>query len=133
MNKPVNFELAKLLQEKNFDEECTNYFDSNEELNFHIGYKGDVWKNSEIGNGLPYLKNDTFPCFSAPTIAEVIMWLYEKYGIWIEVYMDDDTTFGYLISKVTIVGRVDFPLQRGFNSPTKAYEVGIEWILKNRI
>ena len=67
-----------------------------------------------------------------PTIADVVMWLYEKYEIWISVqpnepYVDDDwcfTIFKNLKNNISL---------EGYNSPTEAYEAAIEYALKKSI
>ncbi len=64
MNTPVTFEIAKLLKEKGFDNE------------------GDLLYDSEFPSLQP-TKPDIY--YDAPTISEVVMWLYEKHGIWINV------------------------------------------------
>lgn len=66
---------------------------------------------------------------SYPTIAEVVMWLYEKYMIWISVDPENDTnTWFHTIShgkSTTVFGN--------YSSPTEAYEAGIEHILTDLI
>lgn len=54
------------------------------------------------------------------TIADVVMWLYEKHGIWVSVYsIDDSTIFRHCFSNID------------FNSPTEAYTAGIKYCLAN--
>ena len=107
MNTPVKFELAKLLKEKGFD--------------------------IKIDYGLSQILNNK----PAPTIAEVVMWLYEKHGIWIGV------------QPTSIVGKFQFrtyynnkgvmnqhwndSMSKQFNSPTEAYEAAITYCLNNLI
>lgn len=87
MNKEVNFEIAKLLEEK------------------------DVL---------------------APTIAEVVMWLYEKYGIWISVTKDWDV--GKCLGFESIIDTNDGIINtETYNSPTEAYEAAIKYVLENLI
>ena len=70
MNKSVNFEIAKLLKEKGINLLSSKLmYASNGKLTDSI-YDFDEW------------------CF-APTIAEVVMWLYEKHNIWIQVTVND--------------------------------------------
>ena len=118
MNTPISYELAKLLKEKGFNKPCRWYMkdgvtlsDSNETNDYLItGY------------------------YSAPTIAEVVMWLYENHGIWISVDMvfeEHQTGFWYCIreSKDT-----DHAITSDeYNTPTEAYEVAIQYCLKNLI
>lgn len=88
----------------------------------------------ELAKLLIQKEYDLHPDFkdSYPTITEVVMWLYEKHGIWIgvqpnEPYVDDDwcfTIFKDLKNNNSL---------EGYNSPTEAYEVAIEYTLKNLI
>lgn len=85
-----------------------------------------------------------------PTISDVVMWIYKKYGFWIEVskisgYLD---LFFYTITgsngfnfghKITVVEWDDDKCdEMGYNnkyenSPTEAYEAAIEYCLNNLI
>lgn len=157
LNKPVDFSTAKLLKEKGFDLECEDFYSKNgvltylkphreyehlhsysEQLVSYFDGKYD-WNSLDVDEGMIALKTAFSECdeyvnceCSAPTIAEVVMWLYEKYGIWIgvqpnEPYVDDDwcfTIFKDLKNNNSL---------EGYNSPTEAYEAGIEYILKNLI
>lgn len=138
MNTPVKFEIAKLLKEKGFEQkerpsyllvpfgECTQIGQDADKLGV-----GDI-----IGF---YLPNKTV---NAPTISEVVMWLYEKHGIWITVYTmdkwlpngnDREQLFDYSLKQMKL-GLIDIPKKpEEFNSPTEAYEAGIEYTLKNLI
>jgi hypothetical protein len=118
MNTPVNFEIAKLLKAKGFDE-ITNYNYS------------EVYGYIENINALKHSDgNNRF--VSAPTISEVVMWLYEKYGIWISVqpnepYVDNDwcfTIFKDFVKNTSL---------EGYDSQTEAYEAGIIYALNNLI
>lgn len=124
MNTPVSFEIAKLLKEKGFNEPCRFVHDNWNNIEDWYDIGREYHRNSEKNASVYY---------SAPTIAEVVMWMYERHGIWIEVYMDDDSTFGYMISKITDDGRLDYPLGRGFSTPIEGYEAGIDWYLKERL
>lgn len=118
MNTHVNFEIAKLLKEKGYDILTEHGYNSN-------GMYHQDGSHSINYNTTPYL--DLF-C-SAPTIAEVVMWLYEKHGIWISVDPDNDTdTWFYTIShnkSETVFGN--------YSGPIEAYEKGIEHVLNNLI
>jgi hypothetical protein len=109
MNTPVNFKLAKLLKEKGFDEVCQKWY----------SVEGGLYYQDEFDNNRGFIP--VCEC-EAPTIAEVVMWLYEKHGIWISVYrVDDSTIFRHCFSNVD------------FNTPTEAYEAAIEYTLNNLI
>lgn len=78
----------------------------------------------------------------APTITDVIMWLYEKHGIWICVYTmdkwlpngnDREQLFDYGIKQMKR-GLIDISKKpEEFNSPKEAYEAAIEYVLNNLI
>lgn len=115
MNTPVSFENAKLLKEKGFDIPTLKW------------YHRETKKLNT--NDLIFSMNKLTDNYSAPTIAEVVMWLYKKHGIWISVfkYKDHaaDLNDPYLFRN---------QFDRGdYDSPKKAYEAGIEFALKNLI
>ena len=143
MNTPVKFELAKLLKEKGFDMLTKKYYEHaltsqiDEETNDYVGTFG--WKKGETNiqsynfiNNHPNvdLSNENWYMCSAPTIAEVVMWLYEKHNIWISVDPENDKdTWFHTISynkSETIFGNYNT-----YNSPTEAYEAAIEYTLNN--
>lgn len=65
----------------------------------------------------------------SPTISDVIMWIYEKHGIWISVDPENDTdTWFHTIThgkSETVFGN--------YSSLTEAYEKGIEHVINNLI
>lgn len=120
MNTPITLQLAKLLKEKKYEnEDCENVYlgDFDEEfppLEMKVSTRNLRQRN--LGE---------FDCL-APTITEVVMWIYEKYGVWISVNLN----FKYQIEskKHGILHTKD-----EFNSPTEAYEAAIEYTLNNLI
>ena len=122
MNTPVSFEIAKLLKEKEFNIP---------QLYFYID--GDIsWKVDNTR-----CRNQIEGEYAAPTIAEVVMWLFDKHGIWIN---------GGLYSHLGNVSKFQFTIEsqksrstnsivqlniNPFNSPAEAYEAAIEYTLKN--
>jgi hypothetical protein len=152
MNTPVKFEIAKSLKEKGFDEECRYYYDTEfKERTWHMEY--EPFKNSEIENGYNKLK---YPMISAPTIAEVVMWLYEKHGIWIFILPQDKSSVDFRVESsefpslplfiLIVKYEQDLSMTEVLNSsnsnsnmflhfdePTEAYEAAIEYCLKNLI
>ena len=124
MNTPVNFETAKLLKEKGFDVPVRTAW-----------YVGGVayWK-------IPANHNESNVKFSAPTIAEVVMWLYEKHSLWILPIPTVTGHFAYKILDVQLdpENKIERPPYTGvsamdYNSPTEAYEAAIEYCLTNLI
>ena len=133
MNNPISFETAKLLKEKGFDVPVRNYYLQKEKGDhLHEGFEDEYWGDNKVVNwNKDIIGIKPFQGFiSAPTIAEVVMWLYEKHGIWIFAFsysrrwqwkIDSDSS------------TAEYSRGDGFNSPTEAYEAAIEYTLKNLI
>ena len=85
MNTPVNFELAKVLKLKEYKDKNVlgtvrlsepKYYDPS----------GGIHDIKKAFEEIDYKIEE---CCNAPTIAKVVMWLYEKYGIWIYPFRHD--------------------------------------------
>lgn len=130
MNTPVNFEIAKLLKEKGYDKP-TFYYYENEKLTepyLENGSSTDVEFRVDLSDLKEHF-NKWSKRVSAPTIAEVVMWLYEKHGIWmwVEKY-ENESQFVPQIPKANLQKVLGF-----FNSPAEAYSEGITYTLENLI
>ena len=112
LSKEVSFPLAKLLKEKGQNIISSKLmYASNGELTDAI-YDFDDW------------------CF-APTIAEVIDWLFEKHGIWINVTISQEDGWEYIIGNTITFDGLGY--KSLFNSPKEAYEAAIEHTLNELI
>lgn len=115
MNTEVNYEIAKLLAEKGFPQNNIKY-----------GAISTIGKDDN--NDLVF--GETYAC---PNISQVVMWLYEKHGIWISVDFNPDIDrFFYVLRRrlhrIRLNTNVDY-----FKLPTEAYESAITYILTNLI
>lgn len=123
MNTTVSFEIAKLLKEKGFNKAVRWYMEDGVTLS---------GSNETADYLLPGY-------YSAPTIAETVMWLYDEYGVWIEgSHCGTFNDFTFKVSKLNKKNVKKEPhymhdLSKGFNSPTEAYESAIIYTLKNLI
>jgi len=160
MNTPVGFPTAKLLKAKGYNNPELNFFfedgESKENVlrettgmdygsEFTVEFSelienwNDAWltkKNGDRCFGCSKTKG-YLETYSAPFISTVVMWLYEKYGIWIGV------------QPTSIVGKFQFrtyynnkgvmnqhwndSMSKQFNSPTEAYESAIKYCLEKII
>lgn len=122
MKESVSFPLAKLLNQKGFKEECIGYWGYDSYFKeWSITYPQTKFKQWYRGEIL------------APTIGDIVSWLYKKHKLWLEVYMDDDGTFGYAVSQTVSEGLSMSPLVRGFVEPEEAYEKGIEYCINEKM
>lgn len=131
MNTIVNFKTAKLLKEKGFKSK-NKYYDTE-------GSIDDVKAQDILGSDYRYTNNamQRFR-WEAPTIAEVVMWLYEKHQIWIIVtpipYSDNLTHWRWEhVSTNYATRNANWKKQQDYNSPTEAYEAAIEYCLTKLI
>lgn len=149
MNTPVNFLIAKLLKEKGFEEISSNFYTNPRCKMFGIDEHGRYYPIKNKAKSLWISGNaatlDSKHVYYAPTIAEVVMWLYEKHGIWINVWSDTNLNLPkffrpsaewfYVINcdlSDSYDPQTGKPKQL-FNSPTEAYEAAIEYTLNNLI
>ena len=141
MNTIVDFSIAKLLKDKKFNDEVLHFYCKNRTCNYTkkpYKYSFEVDANQErLVNG----EIDNFGyglTWSAPTIAEVVMWLYEKHEIWIEVNVDINGRFRYILRKHNSTDNaweVKNPtsISEYTSLPTEVYSKAIKYILNNLI
>ena len=130
MNTLVNFEMAKKLKERGYDnDDCRMIyygdFEDEDEIEDEIIKPSDRDTRYSDAGEFEYL---------APTISDVVMWIYNTYNIWISVNMFDynnKVIFEYVLLKNNI-NTVDYINKNAiYNSPTEAYLVAIDYILNN--
>jgi hypothetical protein len=127
--KAVNFEIAKLLKEKRFEGSKSPLFyykDGTLHKTPTESYKGlKCWNTWDATQGVRW---------DAPTIVEVVMWLYENHGIWICVDKAEDFNWWkFSIRKLNDIGYERIGFGSDYNSPTEAYEGAITYTLENII
>lgn len=121
MNTPVSFELAELLSKKEFDVDVRGRYSLTDynvfkERRYYISH-------SAITENFIY----------APTIAEVVMWMYNEHGIWIVVNFANKNQWYFDCNKIGFDGKDKklFQSNYDFKSPTEAYKQAIEYCLNN--
>jgi hypothetical protein len=114
-------------------------------MNTHVSYptaillqdKGiNIWSEYRYTdfNGIERLEKEASEIFPyAPTIADVVMRLYEKHGIWIVAWKNPDNSSQFYFEIDTPVKRIGDLSLGLFNSPTEAYEAAITYVLENLI
>lgn len=128
MNAPVSFELSKLLKEEGYSKPC-EYFWQDRDLSF----SPSGLKKTKNGKKMNHNKYDDF-IYSAPTIAEVVMWLYEKHGIWTVVNVNIMGSWYFEHFDLKKKRNAQFkPTDTHYDSSTEAYSQAILYTLKNLI
>lgn len=122
MNKPITFELAKLLKEKGLNKDTL-------EIECNQGY--DFRASKILQHHGRHIQSHLF--YSAPTIAEVVMWLYEKHGIWIVAFPELFNGTEVRFYPSMFEQGVGEDIEQYFNSPSETYEAAIKYCLEKII
>jgi hypothetical protein len=129
MNKILSFEICKLLKEKSFNLKVVNFYnyeklslisDKDRQIGKLINYNPINWNSV----------NQHYT--SAPTIAEVLMWLYEKYGIWVSVLYQRHSENKHWKYNIRQLNGIETVLWE-HKTIEEAYEAAIEFVLKEVI
>jgi hypothetical protein len=117
MNKDfVEYEEALELKQLGFDEPCLGFYERNQELIIQECLITDF-------------HGDSLQCV-APTYSQAFRWFREKYGHHFQPFVDDNQTFGYLITYFTDEARIDKPIKRGFKTPEEAELVCLRQLIE---
>ena len=119
----VPYNLAIELKELGFDEPCVASWDETtmkdmqtgketpiialNQLNGYKQYNSDHDYNKSLGN-----KSG----ISAPLYQQTFRFFREKYGLYADLFIDDNKSFGFMISYFVEEGRSDKPIDRQFNT-----------------
>lgn len=126
MNTIVNFVLAKKLKECGYDnDDCKMIYYGD----FEDGFEPEIIEPSD--RNTRYSSVGEFE-YLAPTISDVVMWIYNTYNIWISVNMFDynnKVVFEYILlkNKLTYVNYLN--KNAVYNTPQEAYLAAIEDVL----
>jgi hypothetical protein len=144
MNTEVNYEISKLLKDKGFKgsthanwwilhkDHHENYkkrLPVDESKVFFAKNSYDLDLKIQIDEER---EHNVFHVLSAPTISEVVMWLYEEHGIWTVVNVNIMGSWYFEHFDLKEKRNAEFkPTDTHYDSPTEAYEAAIEYTLKN--
>ena len=106
MNKEfVTYEQALALKELGFE--------SPYPIGGYQGGKVFYYEKGELYyDGRPMYSSDAHSGqLLAPLYQQAFKWFREKYGLYIDMFVDDNKTFGFMITHFTSEGRVDSPVK----------------------
>lgn len=116
----VDFKLAKLLKECGFRRMCSAaYLDLEPYMKFEEKVTEYIHRQNH---------NEKEHRYSAPTISEVVMWLYEYHNMWL--YVKQGYAWECVVQPPNNSVMVLYH-DSTFNSPCDAYIDGIEHVLDN--
>ena len=98
----IPYKEALALKELGFDEPCMSSRDMNN------------------GEGLIQLS----------LYQQALRWFREKHKLYVDLFVDDDETFGFMISYFTEDARVDKPIKRGFSTYREAELASIDMLIE---
>lgn len=81
----VSFEVAKLLKEKGFDEQCFTYYDGIDKESINRFDRGLHFNNNSYPWGVPYNAKEAKEYVVAPTHQMAMRWLREVHNIHTEI------------------------------------------------
>jgi hypothetical protein len=111
-NEFLPYELAVEMKSIGFDEPCLGYFASKDAKTIRLA----LWTHIGYVNA-NRLDDDLV---TAPIYQQAFRWFREKYGYYYEIFVDDDKTFGFMISYFIEIGRADKPIQRMYTTYEEA-------------
>ena len=121
----IPYEQALALKELRFDEPCFNRFYTKPQSKiFGVDEKGRHYpiKNTSkklYTMGEHFVLNDS-NVILAPLYQQAFRWFRERHGLYSEIFVDDNKTFGFLITSFIEEGRLDKPITRQFNTYEEA-------------
>jgi hypothetical protein len=133
MNKIVPFELAQLLNEKGFSETTLPYYVKDTLWNDRIGKLGSYDECSSNPSSLVNYGGTSYKdVIPAPTIAEVLDWIFSNFNTWIFVdaqFKKDSISFWWNIKAYK--HNKWSKLTKRFESESDAYEDAIRQFIRD--
>ncbi len=119
MNKEfIPYEQALELKELGFNEKCYGHYDSIGKLNTiedYVRLRANILEMlSKEFNSVSYMKE----MCSAPLYQQAFRWFRDRHGLYADLFVDDDQTFGFCVSSFAEEGRcrLDKPIKRQFST-----------------
>ena len=104
----VPYEQAVSLKKLGFSESCFAVYDNQK------------WFLVESKNSMSYELCEKTDVFPVPTFSQAFRWFREKFEYYVDLFVDDDKTFGFMISSFVEEGVLEKPIQRNYSSYEEA-------------
>jgi len=96
----IPYQTALELKELGFNQPCFGWWFADEEMLI-------IDKST---------KSTSENIIQAPTFSQAFRWFREKFGYYADLFVDDDKTFGFMISSFVKEGVLEKPIQRNYSS-----------------
>lgn len=134
----VSYSQALALKELGFDEPCLGERTSKLK-NLHVYVDADeMYTNSrfleiekeryEDDDEDDYEEFET--SVTAPLYQQAFRWFRNTHGLYTDIFVDDNKTFGFMISYFLTEGRVDKPIVRGYTTYEEAEQACLDKLIK---
>jgi hypothetical protein len=119
MNKEfVTYEQALALKELGFDEDCFKVkLKDNPQLDYTPSDYDDFPEQKEVEVGIPLYQ-------------QVFRWFRKNHGLYTDIFVDDNKTFGFMISYFVEEGRADTAITRHFETYEEAEHACLDKLIE---
>lgn len=132
MTQRVNFKIAKLLKQKGYN---VMPFYIEMQTDYVKGYYcDDDFTDEYVENEFQFEDHVCSHLYLAPTIGEVVEWIYTKYGVWLGVsHIDSFLQFQFTLDRISYNETLQYDNYCDFKTPEEAYFAGIEQYLNTYV
>jgi hypothetical protein len=114
----IPYEQALELRQLGYNDECTMYYAPGHPEGYYLVDATPLSNSHWMFTADDNKRRETM-C-AAPLYQQAFRWFREKYGLYAEIFVDDNKTFGFYITSFIEEGRLDKPITRQFNTYDEA-------------
>jgi len=123
----ISYDQALALKDLGFNEKSLAYWFNETPLNPEgqcLVYYRKPYDNVGITNGI--IREYGW----APLYQQSFKWFREKHGLYVDIFVDDNKTFGFMITHFTSEGRVDSPVKYNHITYEEAEQACIDKLIE---
>ena len=133
----VTYEQALALKELGFDEPCFTTYDHEGRLRNPFDYERSEYEKTNVSyieDSTQFLTNESLNSKSnfiiAPLKQQVFRWFRKNHGLYTDIFVDDNKTFGFMISYFVEEGRADTAITRHFETYEEAEHACLDKLIE---
>ena len=116
----VPYQQSLELKELGFNEEVLAWYNPDKNFIIPLGKKWITIDTEHPKRNSDFNYEGSLDFIAAPLYQQAFRWFREKYGLYSEIFVDDNKTFGFYITSFIEEGRLDKPITRQFNTYDEA-------------